>query len=129
MFSRDISTTFIKAVETFPVVILTGARQTGKSTLCQTLLKDSHRYLSLEDPDTRRLALDDPRTFLAANPPPLILDEIQYAPELPSYIQGLVDANRQVYGQFVLTGSQNFLLMEQVSQSLAGRAGHLHLVS
>lgn len=127
MFKRSIEKDFLKAVKTFPVVILTGARQTGKSTLCKTLLKKTHAYVSLEDPDLRRQAVEDPRTFLKNFPAPLILDEIQYAPELPSYIQGIVDENRHQYGQYILTGSQNFLLMERVSQSLAGRAALLTL--
>jgi predicted AAA+ superfamily ATPase len=127
MFKRSIEKKFKTAVKTFPVVILTGARQTGKSTLCRTLLKKTHTYVSLEDPDVRRQAVEDPRTFLQNFPPPVIFDEIQYAPDLPSYIQGLVDENRTAYGQFILTGSQNFLLMEKVSQSLAGRAALLTL--
>lgn len=127
MFRRFIDSTFRKAVQTFPVVILTGARQTGKSTLSQTLFQKTHRYVSLEDPDIRLQALEDPRTFLQNFPSPVIIDEIQYAPELPSYIQGIVDADRHRYGQYILTGSQNFLLMQQVSQSLAGRAALLEL--
>lgn len=127
MFKRFIEKSFLTAVKTFPVVILTGARQTGKSTLCKSLLRKSHEYVSLEDPDVRRQALEDPRTFLKNYPAPVILDEIQYAPELPSYIQGIIDANRNRYGQYILTGSQNFLMMEQVSQSLAGRAALLTL--
>lgn len=127
MYQRAIEKIFLKSVKTFPVVILTGARQTGKSTLCKTLLHKTHRYVSLEDPDIRRQALEDPRTFLQNYPAPVILDEIQYAPELPSYIQGLVDERRTHYGQYILTGSQNFLLMEQVAQSLAGRAALLTL--
>ncbi|MFA5855287.1 MAG: ATP-binding protein [Candidatus Gracilibacteria bacterium] len=127
MFTRLIQKSFLQAVKTFPVVILTGARQTGKSTLCKSLLKKTHAYVSLEDPDLRRQAIEDPRTFLKNFPPPVIFDEIQYAPELPSYIQGIVDENRTRYGQYILTGSQNFLLMKQVSQSLAGRAALLTL--
>ena len=127
MFKRFIEKSFLKAVKTFPVVILTGARQTGKSTLCKTLLHNSHEYISLEDPDVRRQALEDPRTFLKNHPAPVIFDEIQYAPQLPSYIQGIVDERRTAYGQYILTGSQNFLLMEKVSQSLAGRAALLTL--
>lgn len=127
MLQRAIEKLFLQSVSTFPVVILTGARQTGKSTLCKTLLNKTHRYVSLEDPDIRRLALDDPRTFLQNFPAPVILDEIQYAPELPSYIQGIVDAHREQSGQYILTGSQQFLMMEQVSQSLAGRAAVLTL--
>lgn len=127
MFKRSLQHQFLKAVKTFPVVILTGARQTGKSTLCKTLLKKTHIYVSLEDPDIRRQAIEDPRTFLKNFPAPVILDEIQYAPDLPSYIQGIVDENRQSYGQYILTGSQNFLLMQKVSQSLAGRAALMTL--
>lgn len=127
MFKRLIQKQFLKAVKTFPVVILTGARQTGKSTLCKTLLKKTHAYVSLEDPDLRRQAVEDPRTFLKNFPAPVILDEIQYAPQLPSYIQGIVDEHRNRYGQYILTGSQNFLLMQRVSQSLAGRAALLTL--
>lgn len=127
MYLRHIMESFLKAVSSFPAVIVTGARQTGKTTLCQTLLADTHRYVSLEEPDIRRFAMEDPRGFLATHPAPLILDEIQYAPELPSYLQGLIDRDRKKYGQYILTGSQNFLLMQQISQSLAGRAAVLSL--
>lgn len=127
MFKRLIEKTLLKTVKTFPVTILTGARQTGKSTICKSLFKHSHKYVSLEDPDIRRQALDDPRTFLKNYSSPVILDEIQYAPELPSYIQTIVDNNRKKYGQYILTGSQNFLMMELVSESLAGRAAVLTL--
>ncbi|HEX5036931.1 MAG TPA: ATP-binding protein [bacterium] len=127
MFQRLIEHFLLSAVQSFSSVILTGARQTGKTTLCRTLLGKTHRYVSLEDPDVRRIAIEDPRAFLETNSPPVILDEIQYAPELPSYLQGLIDKDRQRYGRFILTGSQNFLLMEKVSQSLAGRAALLTL--
>lgn len=127
MFKRLIEKTLLKTVKTFPVTILTGARQTGKSTICKTLFQHSHEYVSLEDPDIRRQALDDPRTFLKNYSSPVVLDEIQYAPELPSYIQTIVDNDRKKYGRYILTGSQNFLMMELVSQSLAGRAAVLTL--
>lgn len=127
MFRRFLEDLFLRSVKTFPVVVLTGARQTGKSTLCRMLLRRTHQYVSLEDPDIRQQAIEDPRTFLANFPPPVVLDEIQNVPQLPSYIQGLVDKNRHAYGQYVLTGSQHFLLMERVSQSLAGRAALLTL--
>ncbi|MEK7544890.1 MAG: ATP-binding protein [Patescibacteria group bacterium] len=127
MYQRFTEKLFLKSVKTFPVVILTGARQTGKSTLCKMLLEKTHQYVSLEDPDIRRQALEDPRTFLENFPAPVIFDEIQYAPQLPSYIQGIVDAHRTRYGQYILTGSQNFLMMQHVSQSLAGRAAVLTL--
>ncbi len=108
-------------------MILTGPRQSGKSTLCKLLLGSTHGYISLEDPDIRMQALSDPRTFLENYPAPVVFDEIQYAPELPSYIKSMVDNNRHNYGQYVLTGSQNFLMMANVSQSLAGRAALLTL--
>ncbi len=127
MLERHLKSRFLEAVRSFPAVILTGARQTGKTTLCRELLGNTHRYVSLEDPDVRRWVLSDPRAFLESHPPPVILDEIQYAPEIPSYLQGKIDQNRERCGQFILTGSQNFLLMEQVSQSLAGRAAVLSL--
>ena len=99
MFTRGIEKRLIEMAAQFPVIILTGARQTGKSTLCKTLFKKTHRYVSLEDPDIRRQALDDPRTFLENYPAPVIFDEIQYAPELPSYLQGIVDSKRNTPGQ------------------------------
>ncbi|MBI1871682.1 MAG: ATP-binding protein [Chlamydiae bacterium] len=114
-------------LRSFPAVVLTGARQVGKTTLLKSLLSKSHRYVLLEDPDVRGQAQDDPRSFLSHYPPPVIFDEFQYVPHLTSYLQGLIDQDRQKTGQFVLTGSQNFLMMEQVSQSLAGRVGLLSL--
>lgn len=127
MFRRSIEAVLLEAVRSFPAVVLTGARQTGKTTLCRQLFDPTHRYVSLEDPDRRRLALADPRSFLESHPGPVILDEIQYAPELLSYLQGMIDADRGVMGRYLLTGSQNFLLMERVAQSLAGRAAVLSL--
>lgn len=112
------------AAASYPVVTLTGPRQSGKTTLVQALFAD-HRYVSLEAPDVRARAIEDPRGFLAQGDR-LILDEIQRAPELLSYIQGLVDADPRP-GRFVLTGSQNLLLMESVSQTLAGRTAFLRL--
>ena len=99
----------MRCVETFPVVILTGARQTGKATLCKRLLGKTHRYVSLEDPDINRQALDDPPSFRETPPPPCILAGIQYPPELPAYLQAIVDRDRYWHGQFVLTGSQNIM--------------------
>ncbi|MDE0503103.1 MAG: ATP-binding protein [Candidatus Poribacteria bacterium] len=112
------------AAATYPVVTLTGPRQSGKTTLVQALFGE-YRYLSLEAPDVRARAVQDPRSFLTqANR--LILDEIQRVPELLSYIQVLVDAD-SLPGRFILTGSQNLLLMESVSQTLAGRTAFLRL--
>jgi len=110
----------------YPVVTLTGPRQSGKTTLVRAAFP-SHQYQSLERVDQRTFALEDPRGFLKQLKGPVILDEIQHVPELLSYIQAAVDENAAP-GQWVLTGSQNFLLMNQVSQTLAGRSGILHLL-
>ena len=124
MLRRHLTDTLRAAVAAYPVVTLTGPRQSGKTTLVRALFAD-YRYLSLEAPDLRSRAVEDPRSFLTqANH--LILDEIQRAPELLSYIQGLVDADDGP-GRFILTGSQNLLLMESVSQTLAGRTAVLRL--
>lgn len=109
-----------------PVVTLTGPRQSGKTTLAKAVFPD-HAYVSLETPDRRRHALEDPRGFLAAFPGPVIIDEAQRAPELFSYLQEVVDAD-PAPGRFIVTGSHNFLLLKAVSQSLAGRCAILHLL-
>ena len=114
---RSISTAILKAQKAYPVLVLTGPRQSGKTTLCRHLFPD-FLYQNLESPDTRRFALDDPRAFLAQSNT-MVIDEVQHTPELFSYIQALVDEQPQ--RSFVLTGSQNFQLMESISQSLAGR--------
>lgn len=111
-------------MRTFPVVLIMGSRQVGKTTLARDLLKN-YKYVLLEDPDMRSLALADPKRFLESHTPPVIFDEFQNVPSLTSYLQGMVDENRHRKGQIVLTGSQNFLMMEQVNQSLAGRIGIL----
>lgn len=109
-----------------PVVTLTGPRQAGKTTLCQ-LAFPQKPYASLEDPEVRAFALSDPRGFLAQYPSGAVLDEVQRAPELTSYLQGMVDAD-PTPGRFVLTGSQHFGLVEGMSQSLAGRTAIAHLL-
>jgi predicted AAA+ superfamily ATPase len=126
MIRRTIEETLRKAVSQYPVVTLTGPRQSGKTTLVRTALAD-HDYASLEDPDFRSFALSDPRGFLAQFRASVVLDEAQRAPALFSYIQTIVD-EREAPGRFVLTGSQNFLLLQTVSQSLAGRCAILHLL-
>jgi len=110
----------------FPVVSLTGPRQSGKTTLVRYVFSD-YAYVSLEEPDTRLYATSDPRGFLNNYPDGLIIDEVQRVPELFSYIQSLVDQSGKT-GQFILTGSQNFLLLEKISQSLAGRVAILKLL-
>jgi len=124
MIKRRITLAFSRFLKTFPVVLVTGSRQVGKTTLVRKNLPD-HKYVLLENPDQRNLALADPRRFLETHPSPVIFDEFQNVPELTSYLQGLIDQERKKNGQFVLTGSQNFLMMEQVNQSLAGRIGIL----
>ena len=110
----------------FPVVTVTGPRQSGKTTLSRMAFP-KHSYVSLEAPDLRRWACEDPRGFLEAHSGGVILDEIQRAPELTSYIQVAVDAD-PAPGRYVLTGSYNLALMDLVSQSLAGRTAVVHLL-
>jgi uncharacterized protein len=110
----------------YPVVTVTGPRQSGKTTLCKAVFPDKP-YLSLEDLDNRDFARTDPRGFLAEIPEGAVLDEIQYAPDLVSYIQTVVDEVQQP-GMFILTGSRQFEMMESVSQSLAGRTAVARLL-
>lgn len=115
-----------RALEVSPVVVLTGARQTGKSTLVRSLTALSgHQYLTLDDFDVLAQAEEDPEG-LAQRAPRLVLDEVQRAPELLRSVKRVVDEDRRP-GRFVLTGSANLLLMKQVSESLAGRALYLNL--
>lgn len=110
----------------YPAITLTGPRQSGKSTLCRMVFPQ-HGYANLEMPDTRSFAREDPRGFLGQFRGGAILDEIQRAAELISYLQGIMDED-PVPGRWVLTGSQNFALLESVNQSLAGRTAILHLL-
>jgi uncharacterized protein len=126
MIARNITPLLLQLASQYPVITLTGPRQSGKTTLAKSLFPNKP-YVTLENPDTRRYASEDPRGFLSAYPQGAILDEIQRTPELPSYLQGMVDADPQP-GRFVLTGSQQFELMTQVTQSLAGRTAVLRLL-
>jgi predicted AAA+ superfamily ATPase len=126
MQKRSAATTLQQLATWYPAVALTGPRQAGKTTLSQAVFPDKP-YRSLEDTDQREYAVSDPRGFLSQFPDGAILDEVQRAPELFSYLQTRLDAERRM-GLFILTGSQQFSLNQSISQSLAGRVGYLHLL-
>lgn len=124
--SRDIAPAVLAAASSLPVITLTGPRQSGKSTLCRDLFPE-RPFVNLEAPDVRAFASEDPRRFLAGLPDGAVLDEIQQVPSLPSYLQGMVDAD-PTPGRWILTGSQNLQLLTSVSQSLAGRTAIFNLL-
>lgn len=119
MIPRHLSRYILKYAKQYPILALVGPRQSGKTTLTQALFPD-HRYISLENLDYRQYAVADPRGFLGEHGPNVILDEVQRVPELFPYLQELVDRN-PAHAQYILTGSSQFLLMESITQSLAGR--------
>lgn len=126
MIKRDLEEKLLNLSGKFPVITLTGPRQSGKSTLLKMCFPD-YEYISLEDPDIRLFAQNDPRGFLATYPDKTILDEVQRVPELFSYIQTHVDKEERE-GMYLLAGSHNFLLMQSIGQSLAGRTAILKLL-
>ncbi|MEM6321687.1 MAG: ATP-binding protein [Bacteroidota bacterium] len=126
MIYRKITSIVLKKAAKVPVITITGPRQSGKSTLTKQAFP-AHRYVNLENIEYRNLAVDDPKGFLDSFPHPVIIDEVQYAPDLISYIQIIVDEGAAP-GSFILTGSQNLLLMQQVAQSLAGRVAIFNLL-
>ena len=125
---RSLEPVVKQATQEFPAVVLTGPRQSGKTTLLQQVFGQQYRYVSLDLPDVRAAAAEDPRGFLELYPPPVIFDEVQHAPHLLPYIKAKVDAHRNRKGQYLLTSSQNLLLAEKVTESLAGRAAMLRLL-
>jgi len=125
-FERTLSKVLENVSKTFPVVLITGPRQVGKTTLFEKSMEDNRTYISLDDPQLRAFAKNDPNLFLQTYKTPLLIDEIQYAPELFPYIKIAVDRGKQK-GMFWLTGSQQFHLMKNVSESLAGRIAILKL--
>lgn len=122
---RKIESTILEAAKYFPVITVTGPRQSGKTTMLKQIFPHLH-YYSLEDLDTRSFAMEDPVRFLHLHEDGMILDEVHNYPELLSYIQGVVDEQPQK--KFVLSGSSNFALLKKVSQSLAGRSGVFELM-
>ncbi len=128
LIKRDLSKKVLESASEYPVVAIMGPRQSGKTTLAQ-LSFPKHRYISLEDHDIRAIAQEDPRRFLTDYPTKtgIILDEIHHAPQLLSYIQTIVDREKKM-GYFIITGSQNFLVDEAITQTLAGRMAVLTLL-
>jgi uncharacterized protein len=126
MIKRQAEAVLLELARGYPILAITGPRQAGKTTLAQYAFPDK-RYISLEDPDEREFAEQDPRGFLARFPDGAILDEVQRCPNLFSYLQTRVDAEQRM-GLFVLTGSQQFGLMSSITQTLAGRVGLIQLL-
>jgi uncharacterized protein len=126
MIERTLQGEVLRVAGKLPVVTITGPRQSGKTTLCRAAFPDLP-YANLELPDVREFAATDPRGFLDGFPSGAVIDEIQRLPELLSWIQARVDESGRP-GEFVLTGSQNFGLLQSISQSLAGRTAVLHLL-
>lgn len=127
MIKREIENKFRKYIKEKRIVLITGARQVGKSTFVKNIKETNRSYITLDDLAIRELAQTDPKLFLMNNPGNIIIDEVQYAPNLFSYIKMEADNSPAVKGRFWLTGSQRFELMKNVSESLAGRIGILEM--
>lgn len=119
---RKLSARILEASRHFPALVLAGPRQTGKTTLLRNLFP-THHYVTLDRPLVAEQAEEDPESFLTSHPPPVLIDEVQYAPRLFRFLKIKIDEQRDAKGQFILTGSQKFTLMQGVSESLAGRVG------
>ena len=126
MVNRDVEPRLKMLAKQFPAIVMTGPRQSGKSTLCQKVFANLP-YTTLESPDVRAFALEDPRGFLKQFPKGAILDEIQNCPQITSYLQEIID-REPAPGRWILTGSHNLSVMESTSQSLAGRSAVVHLL-
>ena len=126
MVQRIAKKKLIDLASKFKAVAVIGARQSGKTTLIKQVFKNKP-YVSMENPDTRNFAIEDPRGFLSSFPKGAILDEVQRVPQLFSYLQEILDDQR-AKGLFILSGSNNFLLQQNISQTLAGRVGYLQLL-
>jgi len=126
-YPRTIEPTLRSISESFPVLLLTGPRQVGKTTLLNKMAEGNRRVVSLDSPTVRALAKNEPELFLQRYAPPVLIDEVQYAPELFDYIKVYVDKHKQS-GDFWLTGSQTFHLMKRVTESMAGRVGVVRML-
>ena len=126
-YPRSLNDVWLDASKQFPVLLLTGPRQVGKTTFLQHLCKENRTYITLDDPASRSLANEDPDLFMKRFEPPVLIDEIQYAPNLMTFIKIAVDTSKKT-GQFWLTGSQQFLMMKGISETLAGRVAILNLL-
>ncbi len=127
MIRRDLAEQLNRVSKRFPVVTVTGPRQSGKTTLCRAVFGE-HPYVSLEAPDIRAFAIEDPRGFLSQYPDGAIIDEVQRVPDLLSYLQGIVDDSPHGEAKWILTGSQNLSLLSSICQSLAGRTAIFNLL-
>lgn len=127
MYKRTLEQAIKAANQSFPVLMITGPRQVGKTTLLEVCSNNERAYVTLDDLEQRRLAQEDPALFIQTHKPPVTIDEVQYAPQLFSYIKMSVDKSRQ-NGMYWLTGSQKFHLMKGVTESLAGRVAILDLL-
>ena len=127
-YERSIKDTFIEYSKSFKSVLLTGPRQVGKTTLLLDIKEEERKYVTLDDLEIRRLAKENPKKFIETYSPPVIIDEIQYAPDLMSYIKIICD-NTTKKGLFWLTGTQKIQVMKNVSETLAGRMGVLEMNS
>jgi predicted AAA+ superfamily ATPase len=125
-YHRDFADKISLLAQHFPALVLSGARQSGKTSLLKDIFRH-HNYISLDIPSIAEEAEHDPESFLKRYPPPILIDEIQYAPGIFRHIKIAIDKNRHDMGQFILTGSQKFTLMKEVSESLAGRCAVLDL--
>ncbi|QTE21634.1 ATP-binding protein [Polaribacter cellanae] len=125
MIQREITKTLLEVSKYYSVITITGPRQSGKTTLIKSVFSYLP-YILLENPETKKRVIDDPIGFLENYPKGAILDEVQNVPELFSYIQGIVDDNKDIF--FVLSGSQNFLLLDKIKQTLAGRTAIIKLL-
>lgn len=125
---REIEKTIKRYIRQFPALVLSGPRQSGKSTLLKNLFKENYHFYSFDDPFVRQKALLDPELFLSEIKEPAVFDEIQYVPQLLNYLKISIDENRAKKGRFILTGSQQFNLMKNIGDTLAGRIGILNLL-